>query len=168
MKNFVRISRLCAAGLLAAVSLSAFPAVAETTDQPAPAAQISRLAAVVIGVSDIESAYEFYTSVLGLELVREVNTEDYLERILSAPGGEGVRIVLFENLATDSMAQTRIVFYTDDAEGIVESMSARSLEVVHAPAPMPEAPVIVGIAKDADGNLLEFIQLTAVSPPPAE
>lgn len=165
MKNFVRNSRLVVAGLVAASCLSSFPVSAETVDQPAPAAQINGLAAVVIGVSDIESAYEFYTSVLGLKPVREVKTEKYIERIMSAPDGEGTRIVLFESLSEDVPMHSRIVFYTDDAEGIIGGMSARELEVVHPPAAFPGTSVIVGIAKDADGNLLEFIQLPEATPP---
>lgn len=156
MINFARISRLFLIGFSSVLCLAFLQAKAETAEAPQ---KVKSLAAVVIGVSDIESALEFYTSVIGLELVGEVTTEKYLERILSAPGGQGSRIVLFQSLSDDMSADTRIVFYADDAAALVESMRQQELEVVHAAAPFSGTSVIVGIAKDADGTMLEFIQL---------
>lgn len=156
MINFARISRPFLIGLSSAFCLVFPQASAETVETQQ---KVNSLAAIVIGVSDIESAMAFYTSVIGLELVREVNADEYLERILEVPGGQGTRIVLFQSLSDDISADTRIVFYTNDAGALVESMRQRELEVVHAAEPIAGTSVIVGIAKDANGTMLEFIQL---------
>ncbi|MFN3313711.1 MAG: VOC family protein [Hyphomonas sp.] len=163
MTNFVKISRAAVAGLATVCCLSLLQAAAEPVERAEQTAKVNSLAAVVIGVSDIDTALEFYTSVLGLELARAIDTEQYLERIMSSPNGEGSRIVLFQSLEDDTLAKTRVVFYTDDAAGVVEQMRARELEIIHEPAILPGTPVIVGIAKDEDGTVLEFIQLPVPS-----
>lgn len=86
MINFARISRPFLIGLSSAFCLVFPQASAETVEAQQ---KVNSLAAIVIGVSDIESAMAFYTSVIGLELVREVNADEYLERILEVPGGAG-------------------------------------------------------------------------------
>ena len=165
MTNFVKISRLLLVSLSGVLCLALSQASAEPeAAQP----KVSGLAAVVVGVSDIESAMGFYTSVIGLELLQEVNTDKYLERILAAPGGQGTRIVLFQSLSDGISAGARIVFYADDAGAMVESMRQRELEVVLEAEPFSGTPVIVGIAKDADGTMLEFIQLPKSASPAAE
>lgn len=165
MTNFAKISRPFLIGLSSVLCLALSQANAETAaEQP----KVSGLAAVVVGVSDIESAMDFYTSVIGLELLQEVNTDKYLERILALPGGQGTRIVLFQSLSDDVSAGSRIVFYADDAGAMVESMRARELEVVLPAEPFAGTPVIVGIAKDEDGTMLEFIQLPKPASPAAE
>lgn len=160
MINIVR-NKFAIRGALLAGVCGFFTMLSAHADTPASeeTAAVKSFAAIVVGVSDVDTALEFYTSVLDLKLVREVNTEKYREKILSTASGDGTKIVLFQTLTDTALPATRVVFYSDDVNGIISDMRDRDLEVIIEPSSDPGAPAIVGIARDADGTVLEFIQL---------
>lgn len=160
MTSFVKKTKRAVGGalLLAGIAVTAAPAMAEET-APQPDV-VNKIAAAVLNVSDLETATEFYTSVVGLEVERSASGEGYVENILMTPDSSGTKLVLFQATGdAPTLASGRVVFYTDDAESVVNAMKAEGLEVEREAAPIaPGLPIIVGIAKDADGNSLEFIQ----------
>ncbi|MBR9808404.1 MAG: VOC family protein [Alphaproteobacteria bacterium] len=160
MTSFVKKTKRAAgvAMLLAGVAFAAAPAMSEEAAPQADA--INKIAAAVLNVSDLDAATEFYTSVVGLEVERSASDEGYVENILVTPDTTGTKLVLFQSMGeAPEVISGRVVFYTDDAESVVSAIKARGLAVEREAAPIaPGLPIIVGIAKDADGNYLEFIQ----------
>lgn len=122
-------------------------------------AALKSVAAVAINVTDIEASKAFYTEVVGLHVDREIETEAYKECILATPD-DGSRVVLMQHLTGEHViGGQRIVFFARDAASILEGFKARDLTVVREATPVSEgSSVVIGIARDADGYALEFIQ----------
>lgn len=117
------------------------------------------MAAVAIAVSDLQAAEAFYTDVLGMKTVRTLKTEAYDEAIMSTGNEKGTKLVLFKSHKPTETVSARIVFYTQDGDSILQKFKDRNLEIVRELSPIAEGvPIKIGIAKDADGNVLEFIQ----------
>ena len=153
MTNSVKRISAAAAAMAGCILLTA-PAHAET-------AKVERVAATVLGVEALDSAVEFYTATLGMSVVRTATTETYDEAILATADTDGTKIVLYESLVDsgDPMPSSRVVFYTSDAQAIVDAFRADGLEIVREATPIAEgSPIRIGIVKDADGHSLEFIQ----------
>lgn len=122
-------------------------------------AVLQDMAAVAIAVSDIQSAEAFYTDVLGMKTVRALSTDDYDEVIMATGNEKGTKLVLFQSHKTVEPVSARVVFYTQNAETILQKFKDKNLEIVRELSPVAErVPIKIGIAKDADGNTLEFIE----------
>lgn len=120
----------------------------------------SRIAAAAISVSDLETATAFYTEGLGMSVVRSSSGANYVENILATQDAEGTKLVLIQSLdGESSIGPSRIVFYTEDAAGMIAAIKAAGFEVEREAVPLSETiPTIIAIGHDADGNTLEFIQ----------
>ena len=126
-------------------------------------AQITgRIGAFGIGVSDLERSVDFYTRVLGMTEQRRFKVATMDEVLV---GFEGGRTPLLLMHYTDGSAQhyadnpVKLVIYVDDPAVFVERARAEGLAVVREPASSPEmGGVQIGMVKDPDGYVLEFIQ----------
>lgn len=157
MTNFVKKT---SAALIAAAAVSFGSAMAqeETGMQRVPAVQ--KLAAVVLGVEDLDTSVAFYANTLNMSVVRTTSTDEYDEAILATGDAEGTKIVLYEGHDdTAEPKSARVVFYTSDAAAFIDIFRDQGLEIVREADPIAEgSPVRIGIAKDMDGHTLEFIQ----------
>jgi len=122
----------------------------------------SRIGAFGIGVSDLERSADFYTRVLGMTEQRRFKVT-VMDEVLV--GFEGGRTPLLLMHYTDGSAQhyadnpVKLVIYVDDPAASVERVRAEGLAVVREPAASPEmGGVQIGMVKDPDGYVLEFIQ----------
>lgn len=122
-------------------------------------AVLQDLAAVAISVSNLEQAQKFYLGALGMTVVRTESTKDYDEAILATGNLMGAKLVLFQSHIISEPVSSRVVFYTKQGDTIMQKFKDAGLEIVREFAPIAEGiPIKIGIAKDADGNTLEFIQ----------
>lgn len=156
--------RYLSSALVSAFLLSGLIGVAKASSHEEEAVQqtlpaLKSVAAVAINVTDIEAAKAFYIDVLGLRVDREVATNSYLECILATPD-QGAKVVLMQHLDDEHViGGQRIVFHVRDAASVLEGFRARGLTIVREATPIRDgSPVVIGIARDADGYALEFIQ----------
>lgn len=122
----------------------------------------ARLGAAGIGVSDLATSSDFYTSIFGLTFVARIHLPDMNEIILSMDG-RGAALVLMchtDGVARD-LANTggKIVFYVLDPAATVELARGRGAEVVREATPVPEFDdAVIAFVKDPDGHLIEILQ----------
>lgn len=125
------------------------------------------IAHVALVVRDYDEAIDFYTHVLGFELIEDRSINSDKRWVLVAPqGGEGAALLLAK--ASNDAQQTRIgdqtggrVFlflYTDDFERDHRRML--SLGVRFTERPRNEAYGIVAVFEDLYGNRWDLIERT--------
>ncbi|WP_022693890.1 VOC family protein [Ponticaulis koreensis] len=154
----------CALAAALIVSMAAAPAIANHHEEAehvehavtAPAS----IAAAAISVSDLDAATAFYTQGLGMSVVRNSSGPGYVEAILSTADAEGTKLALIQVTEGEaSIGPSRIVFYTEDAAGMIDAIRAAGFEVEREAIPVREGmSLIIAIGHDGDGNTLEFIQ----------
>lgn len=115
-----------------------------------------------IAVADLERSTDFYTRVAGMTVLMRLPLPDMDEVILGYPGSKGAALVLMQYTdgsqpGTDPLG--KLVFYVPDPPAFAEAVAAEGLEVVRAPAPVPELRnSLVGFVKDPDGHTIELLQ----------
>ena len=120
----------------------------------------SSIAAAAISVSDLDAATAFYTQGLGMSVVRNSSGPGYVEAILSTADAEGTKLALIQVTEGEaSIGPSRIVFYTENAAGMIDAIRAAGFEIEREALPIREGmSLIIAIGHDGDGNTLEFIQ----------
>ena len=123
------------------------------------------LTAVGIGVSDLARSEAFYRDVLGMKRTGTFHL-DYMDEVMLAHEGRSAVVLMHY---TDGSARNyrdnpvKLVFYVTDPKAAVEAIRADGLEVTREATPIETlGGAIVGLAKDPDGYVLEFLQ----APPP--
>jgi lactoylglutathione lyase len=125
------------------------------------------LGAVGIGVSDLDRSVVFYTRIFGMKKVWKLRLPHMDEVILNLDGGRGSSLVLMHYIDGSDPNYTnnpvKLVFYVADPKGCVELIRRDGLEIIREATPVPELRnVVVGLAKDPDGYLLEILQAEAL------
>jgi len=123
------------------------------------------LTAVGIGVSDLERSTAFYRDVLGMQKQRTFEL-GYMDEVMLAHEGRNAVVLMHY---TDGSARNyrdnpvKLVFYVTDPKAMTDKIRADGLEVTREATPIETlGGAIVGLAKDPDGYVLEFLQ----APPP--
>lgn len=122
------------------------------------------LSAIGIGVSDLESAYEFYVNVIGFEEDQFLPIEGfYDEYILTSTVANTPALVIMtwdasipRNYKDNSV---KILLNTDDPEELASAISNSGYRLTQEPTASTEADLngaTVGYAKDEDGTLIEI------------
>ena len=124
-----------------------------------------RMLHTMLRVGDLARSIEFYTSVLGMRLLRK---NDYQEgRFTLAFLGyqdesEGTVIELTHNWDTTSYelgnAYGHIAIAVDDAYQACEEIKARGGKVVREAGPMKGGITVIAFVEDPDGYKIELIQ----------
>ena len=122
------------------------------------------IGAVGIGVSSLEESTDFYTRVMGLQYQRDYSVPNFVEEkaFSSYQMNKGLGLVLM-HYADETRAYkdipAKVVFGVRDADGLTKLISDEDpSKVVVPPAPYADSGLIIGIAKDLEGYLLEIIQ----------
>lgn len=121
------------------------------------------LAATGIAVGDLDTSAAFYTDVLGMVVLQNIEIPTMKEIVLGFEGVRGASVLLMQytdgrNPGCEEGA-AKLVFYVPDARAILEAARDAG-HVIHREA--AEAPsmggAIIGYVKDSDGYLVELIQ----------
>jgi lactoylglutathione lyase len=121
------------------------------------------LVGVGIGVNSLSDSADFYTRVLGLKYVRDIAVPGFInEKDLASQLGRGPNIQLMDyedptKAVTDVPA--KIVLNVPDAAGFADFVKLRDpTKLLQAPAPYENTGMIVGMARDLEGYLIEILQ----------
>jgi lactoylglutathione lyase len=124
-----------------------------------------RLLHTMLRVGDLERSIDFYTSVLGMKLLRR---HDYPEgRFTLAFVGyedesEGTVLELTYNYGVEhyelGTAFGHIAVAVDDAHKACEAVLAKGGKVTRAAGPMKHGKTVIAFVEDPDGYKIEFIE----------
>jgi lactoylglutathione lyase len=121
-----------------------------------------RMAAVGIGVSNMEKSIAFYTGMLGMKKANEFTLPKMHEVILSFEGGASLALMHF----TDGSARNyknnpiKLVFRLSvDPHPVFEKIRQAGYTISREPAAVPQlGGAIIGFALDPDGYEVELIK----------
>lgn len=116
---------------------------------------------VAIYVTDLDRSEEFYTEVLGLEVLTRIDTPDVREVIVGAPD-EGSHLMLSRRTEPDGPVEPsgiwKVFVNTPDAQASFERAVAAGAEAVAPPKLLERFRVTIAFVKDPDGYLIELGQ----------
>ncbi len=119
-----------------------------------------------IGVSDLQRSIDFYTRVLGMTYIATYTTEAMDEALLRfAAGGAAVVLMHYTDGSDHNYRDNpvKLVIRVADPAVTAECIRAEGLEIVREPGPIPElGNLVVGLAKDPDGYVVELLKSGAV------
>lgn len=118
---------------------------------------------VGIGVGNLKTSTDFYTDVVGMKIKYRMKTKSVEQVVLTFGGEKGSDVILMHYLDEREVNYTnnpdKLVFYVSDAAKLAQGISAAGLPIISAPTAMAEmGGVVVGMAKDPDGYLLEIVE----------
>jgi catechol 2,3-dioxygenase-like lactoylglutathione lyase family enzyme len=116
----------------------------------------ARIASFGVYVADLERSVDFYTGVLGMSVRRTFPHQVLLEGL-----GESATLIVArrpEGTPDGGGDFQKIVFFTTDAEDLYRRSLEGGAAAVEEPTARPDMPYTIGLVRDPDGHLLEFIQ----------
>jgi predicted enzyme related to lactoylglutathione lyase len=122
------------------------------------------LTAVGIGVADLKRSVDFYTRVLGMQQTQTFSLPEMEEVVVAHEGRSAVVPMHYTDGSTRNYRDNpvKLVFYVTDAQARTDAVRAEGLEVTREPAVVEGmGGAVIGMGKDPDGYVLEFIQLAA-------
>ncbi len=152
---------------MAAVWLGAATAQAQLAAAPnaapTPASALTLLT-VAVPCTDLARSIAFYTKGLGLTAAGRLDTPNATEAPLIFPGG-GPGLLLVKSKAEGDSPPARgplnrVILTVSDVKGLQARLAAAGYPLKSSPAAEPQHHVVVGVAEDPDGNLLELVQRT--------
>ena len=124
-----------------------------------------RLVQIALVVRDYDEAIQYYTQVLGFELLEDTPQSETKRWVVVRPKGEGGCSILLAKAANDLQSsrvgnqtggRVFLFLYTDDFYRDYARLCALQVEFVREPA--KEAYGIVSVFKDLYGNLWDLIE----------
>ncbi|MEY4514189.1 MAG: hypothetical protein RLZZ450_6311 [Pseudomonadota bacterium] len=116
-----------------------------------------------LGVSSLDESADFYTRVLGMRFERDIPVPGFMdEKELRSFLAKGPSIVLmhYEDETREYKdIPAKVVLGVSDAKGLAKAITSEdAAKLLAAPAPYPGSGLIVGMAKDLEGYLVEILQ----------
>lgn len=129
----------------------------------APTVPSNVLVGMGIGVSSLDESADFYTRVLGMKFERDIPVPNFMdEKELKSYLAKGPSVVLMHYKDETREYQNipaKVVFAVSNAKGLAKAITDEDpAKLLLAPAPYPGSGLIVGMAKDLEGYLVEIIQ----------
>lgn len=124
-----------------------------------------RLLHTMLRVGDLQRSIDFYTQVLGMQLLRQEDNEEYkytLAFIGYQPESEGAVIELTYNWGVTEYDQGtafgHIAIEVDNAAQACEQIVAQGGKVTRPAGPVKGGTTIIAFVEDPDGYKIELIQ----------
>jgi len=124
-----------------------------------------RILHTMIRVGNLDRSLDFYTRVLGMELLRKHDYPDgrfTLAFVGYGPEDKHPAIELTHNWDTDRYeignAYGHIALGVDDIHGACDRIRAAGGKVVREPGPMKHGTTVIAFVEDPDGYKVELIQ----------
>jgi len=123
-----------------------------------------RIIHTMLRVGDLERSIEFYTQVLGMNLIRRSENEQYKYSIAFVGYGDekdGAVIELTYNWGVEEYdhgtAFGHIAIMTDDIYKTCDAISEKGGQITRAPGPVKGGTTVIAFVKDPDGYSIELI-----------
>lgn len=129
-----------------------------------------RLAHIALVVEDYDDAIDFYTRILGFELIEDTALSETKRWVLVRPRGEGACCLLLAQAANEEQAsrignqaggRVFLFLYTDNFERDFQRLNDHDVEIVRPPTDFEYGRVAV--FSDLYGNLWDLIQPSATN-----
>jgi lactoylglutathione lyase len=127
------------------------------------------LGAVGIGVSNLERSVKFYINTLGLGLKQRqfFDVEHFSEIIIgfnpgSKPTGSPIILMQYKDGKVPKNQQGKLVFYVEDVKAVMDRCKEYGCEVFLDLGAGTGWTKEIGMVRDPDGFLLEFLPLTTL------
>jgi lactoylglutathione lyase len=124
-----------------------------------------RILHTMLRVGQLDRSIEFYTSVLGMQLLRKTDYPEgrfTLAFVGYQPEAEGAVLELTHNWDTPTYqlgeAFGHLAIEVDDAYASCEWVKAKGGNVVREAGPMKHGTTVIAFVQDPDGYKIEFIQ----------
>ncbi len=124
-----------------------------------------RIAHIALVVKDYDEAIQWYTNILGFELIEDTALSETKRWVLIAPKGEGYCKILLAKAANEEQAKcvgkqsggrVFLFLHTDDFWRDYERLSKLKVHFVRPPAVEPYG--TVAVLEDLYGNLWDLIE----------
>ena len=159
----MRVIKSCV--VVAALCLGAATAQAQPAATPAPnpaSASTMSLLAVAVPSTDLARSTAFYVDGLGLTATGRMEMANATEAPLIFPGGGPVLMLIKSKVPGPVLPvrgpQNRVVLNVPDVRGLAARLAAAGYPLKRPPSEEAQHHVVVGMAEDPDGNLLELVQ----------
>ncbi len=119
------------------------------------------LGAVGIGVSDLARSEDFYTRVLGMKVQQRIDLPHIKEIVVAHEGRTAVVLMHWLDGSPRSYNgnAVKLVFFVPDAKALIEKIREAGLPIQREAEVMPEFNnMIIGLAEDPDGYVIELLQ----------
>ncbi|MCO4864105.1 lactoylglutathione lyase [Cupriavidus sp. WGlv3] len=124
-----------------------------------------RLLHTMLRVGDMQRSIDFYTRVLGMQLLRESDNPEYKYRLAFVGYGlesETAVLELTYNYGVDSYdlgtAYGHIALETDDAAAACDRIRAAGGKVTREAGPVKGGTTVIAFVEDPDGYKIELIE----------
>ncbi len=124
-----------------------------------------RIMHTMIRVGDLDKSLDFYTQILGMQVLRRKDYPDgqfTLAFVGYGPESESAVLELTHNWDTDSYdlgsGYGHIAIEVDDAYEACEKIKSRGGNVVREAGPMKHGSTVIAFVEDPDGYKIELIQ----------
>lgn len=124
-----------------------------------------RLLHTMLRVGDMQRSIDFYTRVLGMQLLRESDNREYKYRLAFVgygPESETAVLELTYNYGVDKYemgtAYGHIALETDDAAAACERIRAAGGKVTREAGPVKGGTTVIAFVEDPDGYKIELIE----------
>jgi catechol 2,3-dioxygenase-like lactoylglutathione lyase family enzyme len=157
----MKLSIVLAGGLAALAALSAARAQPAPT-MPAPPKALGLMSAT-FAVTDLDRSLAFYTKGLGLTSPARIDNPHNTEVPLLFPaGGPSLLLIKAKQPAPSATGGPprigRVIVDVPDLRALEARLTAAGYPLAQPAAENPQHHVLVGLAKDPDGNELELVQ----------
>ncbi|MGY8523694.1 lactoylglutathione lyase [Paracidovorax citrulli] len=124
-----------------------------------------RMLHTMLRVGDMQRSIDFYTRILGMQLLRESDNPEYQYRLAFVgygPETETAVIELTYNYGVDKYdlgtAYGHIALETDDAAGACERIRSAGGKVTREAGPVKGGTTVIAFVEDPDGYKIELIE----------
>jgi catechol 2,3-dioxygenase-like lactoylglutathione lyase family enzyme len=143
--------------------------VEPTAPGPVVAAQDIRRLSVCLSVADLDVSLAWYQDVLGFRTRKVVPFPDLDARVAFVEAGD-FRFELVQTLASTSVERpeppghtavrglTQLTLYVRRLDPVLERLAARNVDPAMPPVTVGALGIRAFFVRDADGNLIEFIE----------
>ena len=136
----------------------------EALQQPQQKRVLMRLLHTMLRVGDLKKSINFYTDVLGMQLLRQKEFPDgrfTLAFLGYGPESENTALELTHNWDTDSYdlgnAYGHIAIQVDDVYQACEAIRNKGGTITREPGPMKHGSTILAFCRDPDGYAIELL-----------
>lgn len=124
-----------------------------------------RLLHTMLRVGDLDRSIEFYTTHLGMKLLRKSDNTEYRYTLAFVGYGDEANHTVLElthNWDTDHYdmgdAYGHIAIGVEDIYGLCEGLSQQGVNVYRKPGPVLGGKTVIAFIRDPDGYAIELIQ----------